>query len=301
MSIRPSRDIAGLFGIALLGASALVASGCSDHPDAVANQFYTRLAALDIGGMAELVCEDERFAFRESVAFLDSLPNARPLELEDFRARTERSDGTTVVMAVSGRFVDAERGETETSARVRLVRNGGEWCISGEQDGFGAVSGSAADVFALLVRGGVSDGIEFSFPGDPRPLPVEPAIPPLAGPPELEGEIVTTKSGLKYVEIEVGTGAMPQSGQTLSVHYTFWLKESGKRMESSRDRGSPFEFVLGSGLVVDGFEEGLATMRQGGERRLIVPPRLGYGDDDDYGDIPPNSTLVFDVELVEVR
>jgi peptidylprolyl isomerase len=111
---------------------------------------------------------------------------------------------------------------------------------------------------------------------------------------------LTTDSGLNYIEIRTGAGPLPQPGQTLVVHYTLWLK-SGKRMDSSRDRVEPFEFVLGGRVVVEGFDEGLATMRQGGERRLIVPPRLGYGDDDDYGDIPPNSTLVFDVELVEVR
>ena len=278
----------------------MVASGCSDHPDAVAERFYTQLAALDIGSTAQLVCEDERFAFRESVAFLESIPDAEPLSLEHFKARTERSDGTAVVMAVSGRFVDAERGEIEVSARVRLVREGGEWCISGKEDGFRAVSGIAADVFALLVRGGISDGAGFTFPEDPRSISVD-VTPRPAGPPEIRGEIVTTDSGLSYIEIRAGLGALPQPGRTLVVHYTLWLKESGNRIDSSRDRGSPFEFVLGSGLVVDGFDEGLATMHQGGERRLIVPPRLGYGDDDDYGDIPPNSTLVFDVELMEVR
>lgn len=292
--------IAGLIGTALLVASALVASGCSDHPDAVANLFYTRLAALDIGGMAPLVCEDERFAFRESVAFLESVPDPHPLELEDFKARTDRSDGTAVVMKLSGRFVDGERGEMDVSARVRLVRDGGEWCISGEQDGFRAVSGSATDVFALLVRGGISGGAGFNFPEDPTTIPVEAGTLPLAGPPEFGGEIVTTESGLQYVEIEVGTGVIPEPGQTLMVHYTMWVKAAGDLIDSSIGR-EPFVFVLGGGAVIAGFDEGLSTMREGGRRQLVIPPKLGYGDDDDYPEVLPNSTLVFDVELVEVR
>ena len=279
------RIIAGLIGTVLLGAAALVASGCSDHPDAVANQFYTRLAAVDIGGMEELVCQDERFAFRESVSFLESVPDAPPLELEDFKARTERSDGTAVVMAVSGRFVDAERGEMEVSTRVRLVRDGGEWCLSGEEDSFRALSGSAADVFALLVRGGISGGARFTFPEDSRSIPVEGVTPPPAGPPEIGGETVTTDSGLQYVEIEIGSGALPEPGQTMRLHYTMWVKAAGDLIDSSVGR-EPFEFVLGGGAVIAGFEEGVATMRESGRRRLVVPP---------------NSTLVFDVELVEVR
>jgi hypothetical protein len=267
------RLIACLTLTALLGASAFLASGCSDHPDSVANRFYTRLAALDIGGMAQLVCEHEQASFRESVAVLGSFPGEQPLELHDFEARTESSDGTAVVMRVSGRFVDEERGEIEIAARVRLVRESGAWCISGEEDGFRAVRGSAADVFALLVRGGISGRVGFTFPEDPPSAPVEAVTPRPGGPPEIGGEIVTTDSGLHYIEIRPGAGPLPQAGQTLVVHYTLWLKESGKRMDSSRDRGEPFEFALGSGLVVDGFDEGLATMRQGGERRLIVPPR----------------------------
>jgi FKBP-type peptidyl-prolyl cis-trans isomerase len=105
---------------------------------------------------------------------------------------------------------------------------------------------------------------------------------------------------LKYQELGLGSGRQPAEGQTVLVHYTMWLNASGRIFDSSLG-GAPFEFVLGEGFVVDGFDEGVATMREGGRRRLIVPPKLGDGDDDDYGDIPPNSTLIFDVELVEVR
>ena len=247
------------------------------------------------------MCEAERPAFRQSVGFLEQAPNGRGLRLDDLEVRTEASDGTSATKRVNGRFVADDLGEMGLSGQVRLVRDGGEWCISGQRDGFRSVRGSPEDVFALLVRGGISRGARFEVSEDAWSTPVEGVTPRPGAPPEIEGKIVTTASGLNYIEIRPGAGPLPQPGQTLMVHYTLWLKESGKRMDSSHDRGEPFEFVLGGGVVVEGFDEGLATMRQGGERRLIVPPRLGYGDDDDYVDIPPNSTLVFDVELVAVR
>jgi peptidylprolyl isomerase len=291
--------IAGFIGTTLVGVSAYLASGCSDHPDAVANRFYAQLAALDISGMAQLECEDDRIAFRESVAFVESIPHAKPLELEEFDARTERSDGTAVAMRVSARFVDTERGEEmEVSTRVTLIRKDGEWCISGEEDGFRSVSESAADVFALLVRGGISRGRGFDFPEDARSIPVQVVTPPPAGPPEIGGEIVTTDSGLQYIEIEEGTGQTPEPGQTLLVHYKLWLA-SGEHVETSLD-GEPIEFELGRGMVIAGWEEGLATMREHGMRRLVVRPELAYGEAG-QGAIQPNSTLIFDVELVEIR
>ena len=283
----------------MLGASAFLASGCSGHPDAVASEFYMRLAALDIGGMAQVVCEDERAVFQETVSFLHVVSDAGEVELQDFKARTERSDGTSVTLRVSGRFVSAELGEMPTSGRTALLRDGGEWCISGERDEFRAISDIAGDLFALLIQGGISGDAGF-FPEEPRSIPVEVVTPAPAGPPDVGGEIVTTDSGLQYVEIEVGTGAMPEPGQTLVVHYTMWVKAADDLIDSSIGR-EPFEFVLGGGTVIAGFDEGLSTMREGGRRRLVIPPKLGYGDDDDYPEVPPNSTLVFDVELVEVR
>lgn len=119
-------------------------------------------------------------------------------------------------------------------------------------------------------------------------------------PPRVDGEVITTDSGLRYVEIGVGNGVTPQPGQRVRVHYTLWIEASGEMIDSSLRRGESFEFTLGSGEVVDGFEEGVATMREGGRRRMIVPPELGYGDAG-QGAVPPNSTLVFDVELVELR
>lgn len=113
-------------------------------------------------------------------------------------------------------------------------------------------------------------------------------------------EPVTTASGLKYVEIVEGTGAMPEKGQKVKVHYTGTL-EDGSKFDSSRDRNTPFEFRIGQGQVIKGWDEGLSTMKVGGQRQLIIPPELGYGSRGAGGVIPPNATLLFDVELLGVE
>jgi FKBP-type peptidyl-prolyl cis-trans isomerase len=116
----------------------------------------------------------------------------------------------------------------------------------------------------------------------------------------MDGHEITTPSGLRYVEIVEGTGAAPAGGSTVSVHYTGWL-EDGKKFDSSHDRRQPLEFALGRGQVIRGWDEGLATMKVGGKRKLIIPAHLGYGDRGAGGVIPPGATLVFEVELVGAR
>lgn len=120
------------------------------------------------------------------------------------------------------------------------------------------------------------------------------------GPPKISGEPTTTSSGLKIWEVKVGTGATAEKGKTVKVHYTGWLTD-GKKFDSSVDRGEPFEFQLGAGQVIRGWDEGVAGMKVGGKRRLEIPPSLGYGSRGAGGVIPPNATLVFDVELLGVK
>ena len=126
------------------------------------------------------------------------------------------------------------------------------------------------------------------------------ATPKTSGPTPVTGKPQTTLSGVEYWDIKVGTGATAVAGKKLSMHYTGWLTD-GKKFDSSFDRGEPFEFTLGKGQVIKGWDEGVAGMKVGGKRQLKIPPAAGYGARGAGNVIPPNATLIFDVELVAVK
>jgi peptidylprolyl isomerase len=117
---------------------------------------------------------------------------------------------------------------------------------------------------------------------------------------QAEGPETVTVSGLKFVDLVVGDGPSPQVGQTLSVHYTGTLL-NGRKFDSSLDRNAPMEFQFGRDPMIKGWDEGLSTMKVGGKRKLIIPPALGYGARGKPPDIPPNSTLVFEIELLAIK
>ncbi len=109
--------------------------------------------------------------------------------------------------------------------------------------------------------------------------------------------MIETDSGLKYEDLTVGDGATAEAGQQVTVHYTGWL-EDGTKFDSSHDRNDPFQFSLGKGMVIRGWDEGVSGMQIGGKRKLTIPADLGYGASGAGGVIPPNATLIFDVELL---
>jgi FKBP-type peptidyl-prolyl cis-trans isomerase len=121
---------------------------------------------------------------------------------------------------------------------------------------------------------------------------------------EKKVEVITTESGLKYIDHVVGEGDEAVAGTTVEVHYTGWLQtetgEKGKKFDSSKDRNQPFPFPLGGGRVIKGWDEGVAGMKVGGNRELIIPPELGYGDRGAGNVIPPGATLIFEVDLLKV-
>jgi len=130
--------------------------------------------------------------------------------------------------------------------------------------------------------------------------PAAHARPNTSAPTKVTGDGVKTDSGLQYWEIRMGTGQVAKEGSRVRVHYTGWLT-TGKKFDSSVDADRPFDFTIGNAEVIKGWEQGIAGMKVGGKRQLRIPPELGYGGDGYPPDIPPNATLIFDVQLLGVQ
>ena len=158
---------------------------------------------------------------------------------------------------------------------------------------------AAVAVFALRSGGG-SSAVENPTPRTGATAIVSEETPQGSGPPAVSGEPTFTSSGLGIIDVSEGNGATPKVGQTLVVEFTGWLSD-GRQFASSEHRGSPFEFVLGAGKVIAGWDEGLATMTVGGKRRLIIPAGLAYGEQGRPPNIPPNSELTYDLELLGIK
>ena len=135
----------------------------------------------------------------------------------------------------------------------------------------------------------------------PTHKPVQPVRPNTNAPTKVTGDGVKTESGLQYWDIKLGLGPLAKTGDRVKVHYTGWLT-TGKKFDSSVDANQPFDFTIGAGDVIKGWEEGVAGMKVGGKRQLRIPPELGYGaTGTPGGPIPPNATLIFDVQLLAVK
>lgn len=160
-------------------------------------------------------------------------------------------------------------------------------------------------LYSLLDDSDPSDSVANLSPTATVPVAPTPTLPAQSpttapeAPPEITGAEIPTASGLKYVDVLEGTGDAPKTGDTVVVNYTGWTQADGKKFDSSLERAEPFTFILGSGGVIAGWDEGVATMKIGGKRRLIIPADLGYGAGGS-GSIPPNATLVFDIELLDI-
>lgn len=200
-------------------------------------------------------------------------------------------------MSRQQRMTGQERDEQQPGERQRLrwIR---EYPLL---VGAGALTATLAGLALIMAVFGSGGDEEPPAAALPSPTASPTVVGEDMGPPLVPGGPTVSDSGLGIIDIEIGTGETPVPGQTLVVHYTGWVSADGTKFDSSLDRGTPFEFALGAGQVIAGWDEGLATMKVGGKRRLIIPAELAYGEQGRPPTIPAGAELTFDVELVEIK
>lgn len=198
-------------------------------------------------------------------------------------------------------------GRTRIAGSVQpseVLSNRAVWAVAAA-----VVVGVIAVVALIIVLGGGGDDDELvAATGTPSPVPTaEPTLPAQEpttvpdSPPEVTGEVITTPSGLSYIDLQPGSpDEVAQTGDTVAVNYSGWLDPSGPKFDSSLERTEPFKFVIGAGQVIKGWDEGVAGMGVGGQRRLLIPADLAYGEQGRPPTIPGNAALIFDVTLVDV-
>ncbi len=293
------------------------------------------LAMMEAGGIAKMVLPPELAFGEEGFGMIP--PNSQIiLEVELLTVEVPPQPSAVAdddfVSTDSGlQYADLTEGKGDAAELESIVSTHFTIWVQGDEEHEFVFSSEDGDPVAFIVGGGTvfpgwEEGVLSMKQGGKRQLVIPPdlalgeaggnGIPPNATvvmeielvevrePAKMtevdEEDYTTTESGLKYYDLVEGDGDMPETGQTVVVHYTGWL-EDGTQFDSSLNRGTPFTFTLGQGSVIAGWDEGVATMKVGGKRQLVIPSDLAYGDQGSGGTIPPGATLIFEVELLDIQ
>jgi peptidylprolyl isomerase len=219
------------------------------------------------------------------------------------QAITDSIVTTNYTLWVKGDNTDTYIDSSESGTAITFVVGRGDKVFPGWEEGVTGMKVGGKRLLIIPPTLGMGDQSSGEIPANAT-LVLEIELTKVSEPqkatPVDEKDYVTTASGLKYYDIQVGTGETPVVGQTVEVNYIGWL-EDGTQFDSSYDRGQTFTFQLGMSNVIPGWDEGIATMKVGGKRQLVIPPALGYGDTGAGSTIPPGATLIFEVELVAIQ